>query len=119
MDLLDRPSGPLGGLLGGSPSPDQSLDVAGTHSAFDLGPRLSQARPIVPNRGPQRLVDGHPESRALGSTEQEVLTVLMYADKLQVLHRHLLSRPTTTDSAISDHRPGGCHAATVVLGDNQ
>jgi hypothetical protein len=24
-----------------------------------------------------------------------VLTVLMYADKLQVLHRHLLSRPTT------------------------
>jgi hypothetical protein len=41
---------------------------------------------------PERLVDPHPETRAVDSAEQQVLTVLVHANELQVLHRHLLSR---------------------------
>jgi hypothetical protein len=94
VDLLDRPSGAFGGLLCGGAGPDQGLDIARAQATVALRLEASQARPIMPDRCPQRLVDRHPKTGALGSAEQEVLTVLMYADKLQVLHRHLLSRPT-------------------------
>jgi len=95
VDLLDRPPCTLGGLFSGGAGPDQGLDIAGTQATVRIDRQSPQSRPIVPDRCPQRLVDRHSKTRALGSAEQEVLTVLMNADKLQVLHCHLLSRPTT------------------------
>src|SRR5665647_1811143 len=67
------------------------------------------------DRRPQRVVDRHLETLTVGSAEQQVLAVLMHADQLQVLHRLLLSRPLTTDSAIISARASAGHAARVVL----
>ena len=116
VDLLDRPARPFGSLIGGGTGADQSLDIAWTKPAVDLDLELAQAWAITTDRGPQRLVDGHLETRVVGSAEQQVLTVLVHSNELQVLHGLLLGRPTTTDSAIFTALAGAGHAAADRFG---
>ncbi|OPZ53816.1 MAG: hypothetical protein BWY91_01810 [bacterium ADurb.BinA028] len=111
VDLLDRPPGALGDLIGGHPRPDHRLHVAWSHAALDLDLQLSQPRTVTAGRSPQRLVERDPESGAVDAGEQEVPAVVVNADQPQVLHAHSMGRLGTCrhDSLI---RTEVCEAAT-------
>jgi hypothetical protein len=94
VDLVDRPACPGRGLLGGGSCADEGLHIAGSQATVDLDLELSQPWPIVADRRTQWLVDAYPEALAVTCNEQQVLTVLVNANELQVLHRLLLGRPT-------------------------
>ncbi|CCH71547.1 hypothetical protein BN10_990022 [Phycicoccus elongatus Lp2] len=84
--LLDGPAGAAGDLLGAEPRADEGLDIARTQAPLDLDLQLAQARPVPTGGGTQGVVERQTVSAAVAIGEEEVITVLVDADQLEVLH---------------------------------
>jgi hypothetical protein len=87
-DLLHRPPGAVGDLLGAQARADEGLHVAWTQAALDLDLELAQPRAIASSGRAQGLVEGQAVPNSLGVGEQEVVSALVDADESEVLHVH-------------------------------
>jgi hypothetical protein len=86
VDLLNGPARAAGSLFGRGTRTDKGLHITGPELALSISRRLPEAGALAPDRSPERIIDRHQKALVVGTAEQQVLTVLMHANQLQVLH---------------------------------
>ncbi|GMA19494.1 hypothetical protein GCM10025862_15150 [Arsenicicoccus piscis] len=86
VDLLQRPPGQLGDLLGGGAGADQRLHLPWAERG--RGVVTGGARALVPHGRAQRVIERQAVATALVVRQQHVLAVLRQADEAKVLHAH-------------------------------